>query len=268
MRANALLVAPMLIGSLRTPYEKWYRSTMVVGPDVQTDIVFRSEHRFSRILPAAVRSVSTREKFSPSALCVEEQAIVANAVERRKSEFATGRMCAHHLLATLGRRHQPILRDDKGAPVWPPGIVGSITHCHLLVAAAVSSHPGIASVGIDAESNEALPEGVSGIVCTDGELRLLAELTRFDPTVAWDRLIFSAKESVYKAWYPVMSEWLGFHDVALHVDALHGTFRAVLSDERAPAWPFGPLTGKFEVSQGVIVTALCVTRDQRSNSMA
>lgn len=221
---------------------------------------FRSDDLFSRLLPRQVYSIGTRQRCSPTVLCREEQDIVADAVDRRRSEFATGRACAHHLLERLGRPHEPLLRGARGAPVWPPGTVGSITHTDRFVAAAVSSDPGIASIGIDVESNEPLPEGVARIVCTDNELRALVALATAEPTIAWDRLVFSAKESVYKAGFPVTSEWLGFQDVELVVDPGTGSFRATLSPERASSWRLGRLTGRFNVVDGLIVTALCVTR--------
>ena len=67
-----------------------------------------------------------------------EEVLVAKAVESRRHEFATARNCAHRALALLGEAPAPIVRRERGAPQWPAGIVGSITHCAGYRAAAVA----------------------------------------------------------------------------------------------------------------------------------
>lgn len=207
-----------------------------------------------QILPAAVAAT---EAFSDSAevpLFPEEEAIIARAVAKRRDEFTTGRGCAREALARLGIAPVPIPRGPRGAPLWPSGIVGSITHCAGYRACAVARTADVASVGIDAEPNEATPDGVLKTVSDDAERAHLAVLAAARPGVHWDRLLFSAKESVYKTWFPLTGRWLGFEDASLRVNLDRETFTARL---RAPG-PTDSFTGRWLVRDGLIVTTIVI----------
>ncbi|WP_306332212.1 4'-phosphopantetheinyl transferase [Streptomyces sp. KL109B] len=71
----------------------------------------------------------------------QEEALIARAVPKRRNEFTTVRACAHDALAGLGLAPVPLLPDERGAPGWPPGVVGSMTHCPGYGAAAVPRLP-------------------------------------------------------------------------------------------------------------------------------
>ncbi|MFI7130374.1 4'-phosphopantetheinyl transferase [Nonomuraea sp. NPDC050153] len=139
-------------------------------------------------------------------LLPEEEALVSDSAEKRQREFRTSRHCAHLALRQLGVNPRPILRGDRGAPTWPPGVVGSITHCTGYRAAAVAH--GALSIGIDAEPHLPMPTGVLERTATPAEAAALDLLGLPNP----GRLLFSAKESIYKAWYPLTGHWLGFLD--------------------------------------------------------
>ncbi|HEV2375014.1 MAG TPA: 4'-phosphopantetheinyl transferase superfamily protein [Streptosporangiaceae bacterium] len=190
----------------------------------------------------------------------EEEAMVARAVQRRRQEFATGRRCARQALAALGFPARPLLTGPNREPLWPAGVVGSITHCDGYRAAAVAHVRDLASVGIDAEPNKPLPDGVLGVVALPGEVDQLAALTDADPTVCWDRLLFSAKESIYKTWFPLARRWLGFTDAKVEVDRVEAAFTATLL---VPGPPYGEgilrtLRGRFVAENGLIVTAIAL----------
>src|SRR6202034_758387 len=116
----------------------------------------------------------------------------------------------------------------RGEPRWPAGVVGSITHCAGYPACAVARTVDLVTVGIDAEPNEALPSGVLAEDASTRERERLRELARHEPAVCWDRLLFSAKEAVYKAWFPLAERWLGFEDATVSIDPAQGTFEARL----------------------------------------
>ncbi len=132
-----------------------------------------------------------------------EEAIVMGTVDERRREFAMGRMCARRALADLGLAPIAITRGTRGAPRWPHGVVGSITHCDGYRASAVAWAREFLSIGIDAEPTGALSERVRRRIALDHEHVWLRRLAATNPTISWDRLLFSAKESVYKAWYPL-----------------------------------------------------------------
>ena len=184
--------------------------------------------------------------------------MVARAVLKRRREFTTARWCARTALARLGVGPVPILPGDKGAPTWPEGIVGSMTHCVGYRAAAVARTDDIASIGVDAEPNAPLPAGVLDTVTGTAERQWLRPLLLARPEVSWDRLVFSAKESVYKAWFPLMRCWLGFDDVIVTVDAQAGTFHArlLVPGPYLAGAPLTGFTGRWQVAQGLMTTAI------------
>jgi 4'-phosphopantetheinyl transferase EntD len=78
--------------------------------------------------------------------------------------------------------------------------------------------------------------------------------------VAWGRVLFSAKESVYKAWFPLTRRWLGFEEACVSIDPADGSFTArllvdgpVLGGRRLDVF-----AGSWLVRDGLIVTAVCV----------
>ena len=101
----------------------------------------------AEILPSSVVSVEAFADSLDATLYPEEEAVVARAVAKRRREFTTVRACARTALARLGRPPAPIIPGPRGAPGWPPGIVGSMTHCDgyracaLALAASVHTTP-------------------------------------------------------------------------------------------------------------------------------
>jgi enterobactin synthetase component D / holo-[acyl-carrier protein] synthase len=192
----------------------------------------------------------------------EEEAVVARAVDKRRREFATVRRCARRALVRLGRPPVAILPGDRGAPRWPSGVVGSLTHCAGYGAAAVALAVDTVGIGIDAEPHGPLPDGVLASVARPAERARLEELGQGRPDVHWDRLLFSAKESVYKCWFPLTGSWLGFEDAELAVDPVGGTFSArVLAEGSMPdGTALTGFDGRWIVTDGLVVTAVAVPR--------
>jgi 4'-phosphopantetheinyl transferase EntD len=179
------------------------------------------------VLPAPVVTVARAADDPHAVLAPAEEAAVARAVASRRAEFTTARACAREALARLGAPAAAVPVGERRAPVWPDGVVGAITHCAGFRAAAVAWSADVRAVGLDAEPHLALPDGVLEAVSDAGERRVLDALAREHPDVRWDKLLFSAKESVYKAWFPLTHRWLGFEDADLR-PAPDGTFRATL----------------------------------------
>jgi 4'-phosphopantetheinyl transferase EntD len=229
------------------------------------------------LLPPSVRSrAAYGDELDHAPLFPEEAAAVTKAVARRRAEYAAGRACARAALTALGLEPGPIPRDThRGAPVWPDGIVGSITHCDGYRAAAVARTTDILTLGIDAEPHGPLPDGVLDVILATGtESAALAELTDRAPGIHWGRLLFSAKETVYKAWYPYHRRMLGFKDAELlftrDPDAPdRGGYTArLLIPGPLLAEGTGPdlFTGRWIARNGFVVTAIVVPDDQREQS--
>jgi 4'-phosphopantetheinyl transferase EntD len=162
----------------------------------------------AELLPGEVASAETREPGGLGRLPAAEAAIVAGAAPRRVGEFAAGRLCARRALAELGHVDWPLLRGEDREPLWPAGVVGSITHTEGYYAAVAARASQIATVGIDAEEHDRLPDGILHRITLPEEARWIGE--RSGDGVHWDRLLFCAKEAVFKCWFPLTHRWLEF----------------------------------------------------------
>jgi 4'-phosphopantetheinyl transferase EntD len=214
------------------------------------------------LMPAGVAVADATGPLPGEALLPEEEPLVAKAVGKRRAEFTTVRTCARIALAELGIPPGPLLSGPKREPLWPAGIVGSITHCDGYRAVAVARAEQLASVGIDAEPHLALPDGILERVTLPREV---TALRRLPAGVHWDRLLFSAKESVYKTWFPLARRWLGFEDAALAFrpgpDPARGTFVADLLVDDRPRVAGREVTGfegRYAVGRGLLVTAIAL----------
>ncbi|MFT4127895.1 MAG: 4'-phosphopantetheinyl transferase superfamily protein [Gordonia sp. (in: high G+C Gram-positive bacteria)] len=206
-----------------------------------------------------------------------EESLISRAVAKRRTEFVTARHCARVALGKLGVDPVPILRGERGMPLWPSQIVGSITHCDGYRAAIVAYAMAVRSVGIDAEPHAALPDGVLEHTSLPAERDVLA--TRPD-TLHWDRLLFCAKEATYKAWFPLTRRWLGFEDAhitfaqdevagasgatgqAAAGEPPRGTFHSeILIDGRTVdgGAPLRHFHGRWLVDRGLITTTIVTT---------
>ncbi|MER5206190.1 4'-phosphopantetheinyl transferase superfamily protein [Streptomyces sp. NPDC002825] len=242
-------------------------STRVPEPNPSTRVPKAGEAPGLPEAGASTRVPRPRAEPAPLWLFAEEEALMARAVSGRRLEFAAGRRCAHRALAELGVAAGPLLRGRRGAPAWPVGTVGSITHCAGYRGAAVARSAHLLALGIDAEPHAPLPSGVREAVVFGPEEARLRELAARCPDIAWDRLLFSAKESVYKAWSGYGGDRLGFEDAEVHpyprpYPRAAGRFVARLLVP-APAGPYPlprVLPGRWLVREGLVLTAVAVPR--------
>jgi 4'-phosphopantetheinyl transferase EntD len=215
------------------------------------------------ILPASVASAWTTEDWIEVPLYDEELLALGRAVDKRRREFVTGRACARQALAQLGFRPCPVPSGPRGEPVWPQGVVGSITHCRGYVACALASREILGAVGIDAEPHEPLNREILPDIVTPAEHRRVASLSAACPDVHWDRVWFSAKEAVYKAWFTLTRRWLGFHDAEVTVDAANGRFVAhlLLPGARINGESTTSFSGRWLVADGLTLTTAIVPQN-------
>lgn len=113
------------------------------------------------LLPPGVASSEAFDDAAPAPLFPAEAALLAGRRERRRRQFATARACARRCLADLGHAPVPLLPGPGGAPAWPPGVVGSITHCDGYRAAVADHRTHTSALGIDAEPAGPLPRASS-----------------------------------------------------------------------------------------------------------
>jgi 4'-phosphopantetheinyl transferase EntD len=221
------------------------------------------------LLPQTVVTVEAYgNEDADTPLYPEEAALVTRAVAKRRREFAVVRSCARRAMEKLGVPPQPVLPGERGAPRWPAGLAGSMTHCDGYCAAALVRATDLASLGIDAEVHGPLPEGVLPAVSLPAEAERLRRLAAHRPGVHWDRLLFSAKESVYKAWFPLTGEWLDFTEADIEIsadpgDRPRGTFRATLlvPGPRVGGRRLGYFDGHWIADRGLVATTVAVPHD-------
>ena len=206
---------------------------------------------------------AAEETFSDicgAALFPAEEAALSGAPAQRRAEFATGRACARAALAALGLPATAILPGQRGEPLWPAGVTGSITHCAGYRACAAARLGSAAAIGIDAEPNRPLPDGVLADVAVPAERGWLADHMATAPEVCWDRLLFSVKESVYKAWFPLTGRQLRFQDAVVTIGPDgHGFVVRVLAPGAVAAGRrLSQLEGSWLTDGGLVITAVTV----------
>jgi 4'-phosphopantetheinyl transferase EntD len=153
-----------------------------------------------------------------SLLTDAEAAYVAGAVASRRREFATGRRLAKRALAHLGVPATQLLRREDRSPIWPDGVCGSISHCsHFAVGAASTRWR---SVGVDVECAHRLSPPIYDSLFTPDEL---AAAGGAEPALT---ALFSAKEAVFKAIFPITGEFANFTDAEIGLDLDRGLFEA------------------------------------------
>ena len=134
----------------------------------------------------------------------------------RKEHYRSGRICAGEVLSKLGTLGQPVLRDPQTRePLWPEGISGAITHSGKWAAAAAGKTSDVLGIGIDLEDLERQVDSrISRHVCIPEEQKWLQECGE-DFLEQNLKIIFSAKESIFKAFFPYTRTYLHFHDARI-----------------------------------------------------
>ena len=134
----------------------------------------------------------------------------------RKEHYRSGRICAGEVLSKLGTLGQPVLRDPQTRePLWPEGISGAITHSGNWAAAAAGKTSDVSGIGIDLEDLERQVDSrISRHVCIPEEQKWLQECGE-DFLEQNLKIIFSAKESIFKAFFPYTRTYLHFHDARI-----------------------------------------------------
>lgn len=181
----------------------------------------------------------------------EEEALIEGAIDKRQREFRAGRNAAHAALARLQAPDTPLLRGKRREPLWPDGFRGSIAHCNDLCVAVCARSDYLLGLGIDVEPLKPLPTGVERYIHTQEEAALLAD----NPDAFPQRLIFSAKESLYKCFYPLIGRFFGFQSVWLSIEKEEGRFSYTPSNDCEVVFPSGRLVGRYLIGERHLVTA-------------
>jgi 4'-phosphopantetheinyl transferase EntD len=216
------------------------------------------------VAPEGLTVVEATEAMWNGPLHAREEACVTRAVEKRRREFTAGRNCARHALAQLGISDFPLLPDEDRIPRWPEGIVGTITHTAGYCAVGVARRGHIQSVGIDVEAATCLDDRLVEKICTRAEIDRLSALPG-GSLGRWGKVVFSAKESTYKCYYPLARTVLDFPDVEIHLVPWAGRFTATLvRRDKPPAGGARVFHGRFAYNEHRVFTIVTLTAPELS----
>ncbi|MES9992117.1 MAG: 4'-phosphopantetheinyl transferase superfamily protein [Candidatus Thiodiazotropha sp.] len=223
------------------------RPNETVSPPLAMDL--------SVLFPPQVVILKATNEMWTTPLCSEEERLIEGSVAKRQREFRAGRNAAHAALKQLNAPSGPLLRDENRQPVWPRGYLGSISHCEDSCVAACVSAEDLPSLGIDVEPLKPLSPGVARYIDTDQE-RVFMERHPELPR----RLIFSAKESLYKCYHPLIKRFFGFHSVSLDIDTSNGRFNFEPTDVCKVEFPQDlDFHGRYLVTEHHLYTSCFLT---------
>jgi enterobactin synthetase component D len=186
------------------------------------------------------------------------------AVAIRRTQFLAGRYCAAQAITRLcgGDASVTVGRGANGAPVWPDGLTGSITHTADFASAAVASRTNVRSLGIDTEL----------IMATERARRIASAVlvasespaaNRAIDEAVWITLVFSAKESLFKCLYPIVGRHFDYSTVAVtSIDTKTGGFVAELQQTLTAELQAGTsIEGRFDISERYVHTGILLTAE-------
>lgn len=201
----------------------------------------------SMLLAPGIAGSQISDTGQPVVIAPEEAALVATAGDKRRRDFTLGRSCAHAALAQLGGDDGMIGLSKNGAPLWPDGFCGSITHTAGYAAATVARRADFLSLGVDAERVGGVTTKLWPKLFDAEEGALLAALSpELQLRVA--TILFSAKEACFKAWSPLGAATQSFRDI--HIALRNDGFDAISAA--------GLLQGRFVFRGDLVLTAAAI----------
>ena len=211
------------------------------------------------LFPSAVQLAVTDPTDAPTGLTTFESDQIANAVDKRRREFAAGRRAARMALVTMGHPsvHLPI--GENRAPIWPDGVVGSISHSDTICIAVTAPSRQIAAIGVDVEDDRLLSPELEPLICTPTEREWLARHPKHHRR-RMGMLVFSAKEAAFKCQFALSHRMLGFDALEIHLSDDIGHFEARFTQEAGPFPENTVLHGKFVTGHDMILTAVTLRR--------
>ena len=233
------------------------------GPVVLSDLHFGP-------LAGEIALAAIHQRSLEWRLCYRQELSLlrGNVVNKRRVEFALGRIAAHRALRAAGHTGSaPVLQGVGRTPAWPSGFVGSITHCGPWAVAAAAKADSMKSIGIDLEDAESVPvEEIVQRVCTDAETEWVLAGANGQLKLA---ALFSAKEAAYKALFPLCRKFFDFHALQLTWSSKSNVFRGVLQKELSADFPVGyPLQIGCQQRANFVFTHVAIAADGRTKPNA
>jgi len=182
----------------------------------------------------------------------EEEPAIGKAIEKRRREFMAGRAAARAAMAAIDMPEIAIEAGPDRAPVWPYGLVGSISHSGCVALAVVARAEDVVSIGLDVEDAAPLQNDLMRLILTGPERDRIAHMTKPDQ-LELGKSIFVAKECAYKAQYPLSRELIGFKSMEIQFEG-DTVFTAVRGDKP----DCEPMPGRIGTVAGFTLATLAI----------
>jgi 4'-phosphopantetheinyl transferase EntD len=208
---------------------------------------------FGIAVPPFVQCFTT-DFIGPEVLTDREKVFIERAVQQRVNHFSTGRWCAKQAMKTLGIPDVEILVGEGKAPIWPEGIVGSISHSKTMAGAVVAAADKLVSIGMDIETIGGIRPDMWDMLFLPSEQQYLNTFTG-DDLALQTTLLFSGKEAFYKFQYPLTKTFLDFTDVEIRPAGDKFELRVIVDSGAKALWP--PTTTIHYVMVDDQVITLC-----------
>lgn len=208
--------------------------------------------------PGSLCEVAPLAAFPATSPYPEEQALLASALPARRHESLAARALARQVLRRLGGAGQGIGRAASGAPCWPSGWTGSLSHGGGLAAALLGSAADWSALGVDIEPDAPLPEDAAALAFDALERQGLDRLP--GGYARWSRAAFAAKECVHKCIHPLRGAWLEFDEIRVRFEPAKAAFHVEPLSSGAKAACTGLAAGALRFDQGYIIAALAIGR--------
>lgn len=187
----------------------------------------------------------------------EENCAIQRAVDRRRFEFSTGRWLARQGMRRLGEPASAVPCGPAREPCWPPGIVASLSHSASNCALVMGRREQYRGIGLDLELSDAPKDDLARLIVSPTEPR---EYCRG----AMLRLVFSAKESIYKCLYPITGLFVDFHHIEVVFDHHNLTFTGRSLDKAAPPELLEAGAGQFRATETGALTLFTIPEGGRT----
>ena len=212
------------------------------------------------LFPAGAICAVLTGSGNPNDLLPEEAQYVQKAVASRREEFAAGRACAAQALSEIGVEDFPLRVGSDRRPVWPAGIIGSITHTEGFCAAVVARQRDYRAIGIDTEVSARVKPELWPRICGP-EMGYLEGMSKsWRPVAA--TLIFCIKEAFYKCQYNLTGEYLGFDAARVEIQeglSQKGEFAIFASNATVVSRLASvPLTGRYLFHEPFVTAGLAI----------
>lgn len=216
---------------------------------------------FQSLLPSTAVVVEASISAAQGDIFPEEMALLTRAVEKRRREFIAGRRCLRAAFSQLGLPERAILVGHMRCPEIPSGYSATITHSGDLCAAAAMPQGEFLAIGIDIESFAPLGSDLSSMILTPADSQMVEELATNSTLSAmhWAKLIFSAKEAFYKAYFQIVGEFLDFLEAEIKINPDQQSLELnLIAPPTHPKLKDQAFLGKYLLHNDYAYTAFCI----------